>query len=213
MERRPFLTERYVVKYSSTIFKRGTDRMRKTLCTILCFIVAATMLTGCSSYKGGKIEDGVYTNDIYGFKITPDSDMEWLKEPMESDDYAVAYSYCYLQGAKDSFLAEYALDNPRGGLMVVSEDNINGYSADDFVENIQAQMKNKVFFTYTTEVNEDVTIDGKTFRKFVINSDGNHQTFLIKATDSRIIFIYIAVTKNGIKNGLEDQYLNAISGL
>ena len=187
--------------------------MKKTVSFLICFILLATMLSGCSSYKGGKIKDGVYTNDIYGFKVTPDFDMTYLEEPIESDDYAVALSYCYLQGGKDSFLAEYALDNPRGGLMVVSEDNVGNYSTDDFVENIQKQMKDKIFFTYTTECNEDVNLNGVSFRKFVLNSDGNHQTFLIKTTESRIIFIYIAVTKNGIKDGLEDKYLNAISGI
>jgi len=193
--------------------KRGTDRMRKTFTYLISFILVAVLLIGCTSYRGGKIKDGIYTNDIYGFQVTPDSDMTYLEDPMDSDDYAVAYSYCYLHGGKDSFKAEYALNNPRGGLMVVSEDNVNGFSADEFVENIQNQMKEKVFFTYTTDVNEDVTINGAKFRKFVLNSDGNHQIFLIKATESRILFIYIAVTKNGIKNGLEEKYLNAISGI
>jgi hypothetical protein len=191
----------------------GTDRMRKTFLRLICVILAAVLLTGCSSYRGGKIKDGVYTNDIYGFKVTPDSDMTYLEDPIQSDDYAVALSYCYMQGGKDSFIAEYALDNPRGGLMVVSEDNVNGFSTDDFVENIQDQMKDKLFFTYTTDANEDVTINGVKFRKFVLNSDGNHQTFLIKVTESRILFVYIAVTKNGIKDGLEEKYLNAISGI
>ncbi|MBP5415139.1 MAG: hypothetical protein J6W58_01895 [Lachnospiraceae bacterium] len=187
--------------------------MRKTFTYLICLILAVVLLIGCSSYRGGKIKDGVYTNDIYGFKVTPDSDMTYLEDPMDSDDYAVALSYCYLQGGKDSFKAEYALNNPRGGLMVVSEDNVNGFSADDFVESIQDQMKEKIFFTYTTDVNEDVTINGAKFRKFVLNSDGNHQIFLVKATESRILFIYIAVTKNGIKDGLEEKYLNAISGI
>ena len=187
--------------------------MKKTFLCMICVILAAVLLTGCSSYRGGKIKDGVYTNEIYGFKVTPDPDMTYLEDPIESDDYAVAFSYCYMQGGKDSFIAEYALNNPRGGLMVVSEDNVNGFSTDEFVENIQDQMKDKIFFTYTTDANEDVTINGVKFRKFVLNSDGNRQTFLIKATESRILFVYIAVTKNGIKDGLEEKYLNAISGI
>ena len=188
-------------------------RIKNAPIVLLFLITISLALVACSSYKGGKIKDGVYTNDIYGFKITPDSDMKYLQDPIESDDYAVAFSYCYLQGGKDSFLAEYALDNPRGGLMVVSEDNVGGYDADGFVESIENQLKDKLFFTYRTQTNENVTIGNTTFRKYVIDSEGNHQTFLIKTTESRIIFIYIAVTKNGVKDGLEDKYLNAISGI
>ena len=188
-------------------------RIKKAPVVLIFLIAVSLFFAACSSYKGGKIKDGVYTNDIYGFKITPDSDMKYLQDPIESDDYAVAFSYCYLQGGKDSFLAEYALDNPRGGLMVVSEDNVGGYDADGFVESIENQLKDKLFFTYRTQTNENVTIGNTTFRKYVIDSEGNHQTFLIKTTESRIIFIYIAVTKNGVKDGLEDKYLNAISGI
>ena len=188
-------------------------RIKKAPVVLIFLIAVSLFFAACSSYKGGKIKDGVYTNDIYGFKITPDSDMKYLQDPIESDDYAVAFSYCYLQGGKDSFQAEYALDNPRGGLMVVSEDNVGGYDADGFVESIENQLKDKLFFTYRTQTNENVTIGNTTFRKYVIDSEGNHQTFLIKTTESRIIFIYIAVTKNGVKDGLEDKYLNAISGI
>lgn len=188
-------------------------RIKKAPVVLIFLLTISLTFAACSSYKGGKIKDGVYTNDIYGFKITPDSDMKYLQDPIESDDYAVAFSYCYLQGGKDSFLAEYALDNPRGGLMVVSEDNVGGYDADGFVESIENQLKDKLFFTYRTQTNENVTIGNTTFRKYVIDSEGNHQTFLIKTTESRIIFIYIAVTKNGVKDGLEDKYLNAISGI
>ena len=188
-------------------------RIKKAPVVLIFLLTISLTFVACSSYKGGKIKDGVYTNDIYGFKITPDSDMKYLQDPIESDDYAVAFSYCYLQGGKDSFLAEYALDNPRGGLMVVSEDNVGGYDADGFVESIENQLKDKLFFTYRTQTNENVTIGNTTFRKYVIDSEGNHQTFLIKTTESRIIFIYIAVTKNGVKDGLEDKYLNAISGI
>ena len=188
-------------------------RIKKAPVVLIFMIAVSLFFAACSSYKGGKIKDGVYTNDIYGFKITPDSDMKYLQDPIESDDYAVAFSYCYLQGGKDSFLAEYALDNPRGGLMVVSEDNVGGYDADGFVESIENQLKDKLFFTYRTQTNENVTIGNTTFRKYVIDSEGDHQTFLIKTTESRIIFIYIAVTKNGVKDGLEDKYLNAISGI
>ena len=188
-------------------------RIKKAPIVLIFLLTISLTFVACSSYKGGKIKDGVYTTDIYGFKITPDSDMKYLQDPIESDDYAVAFSYCYLQGGKDSFLAEYALDNPRGGLMVVSEDNVGGYDADGFVESIENQLKDKLFFTYRTQTNENVTIGNTTFRKYVIDSEGNHQTFLIKTTESRIIFIYIAVTKNGVKDGLEDKYLNAISGI
>lgn len=188
-------------------------RIKKAPVVLIFLLTISLTFVACSSYKGGKIKDGVYTNDIYGFKITPDSDMKYLQDPIESDDYTVAFSYCYLQGGKDSFLAEYALDNPRGGLMVVSEDNVGGYDADGFVDSIENQLKDKLFFTYRTQTNENVTIGNTTFRKYVIDSEGNHQTFLIKTTESRIIFIYIAVTKNGVKDGLEDKYLNAISGI
>ncbi|MCR4749964.1 MAG: hypothetical protein K5877_09260 [Lachnospiraceae bacterium] len=187
--------------------------MKKLVSLIMCVALCSAMLTGCGGYSGGKVKDGVYTNDVFRFKVTPDDDMIVMEDPMESTDAAVAFSYCYMQGGKDSFKAEYALNNLQGGMAIVSEENVGGYSTDDFVENIEAQLKEKVFWTYKTEVNEDVTIDGTNFRKLLIDSDGNHQLFFIKTSESRIIFIYIAVTKNGVKNGLEEQYVNAISGL
>ena len=188
----------------------------KTKRKILGLIVATVMLIeicGCGNSNTGKVKDGVYTNSTYGFKITPDDDMIYLEDATDSLDYAVAYSYCVLMGGKDSFNVEYALNNQSGGLMVVTEDNVGGYSNDDFVASIESQLKEKIFFTYKTEYNKDVTIGNTTFRKLVIDSQDNHQTFLVKTTESRIMFIYIAVTRNGVKNGLEEQYLNAITGL
>ncbi|MBQ5570526.1 MAG: hypothetical protein IIT45_08800, partial [Treponema sp.] len=60
--------------------------MRKTFTYLISFILAAVLLIGCTSYRGGKIKDGIYTNDIYGFQVTPDSDMTYLEDPMDSDD-------------------------------------------------------------------------------------------------------------------------------
>lgn len=188
-------------------------KTRISVSVLLCVILFISALTGCSSYKAGKIKDGVYTNTRLGVKITPIGKMDYLEDPMDSMDYAVNYSYCYLQGGKDSFLAEYALDSKNAGLMVISEDNVNEFTADDFVANIEDQLKDKLFFTYKTETNENVTIANTTFRKFVLNSDDNKQVFLIKVMDDKIIYIYISATRNAIKNGALDDYLSTITPL
>ena len=129
--------------------------MKKLVSLIMCVALFSAMLAGCGGYSGGKVKDGVYTNDVLRFKVTPDDDMTVMEDPMESTDAAVAFSYCYMQGGKDSFKAEYALNNLQGGMAIVSEENVGGYSTDDFGENIEAQLKEKVFWTYKTEVNED----------------------------------------------------------
>ena len=186
-------------------------KTRIRISILLCVLLFISTLTGCSTYKAGKIKDGVYTNTRLGVKITPSGDMKYLEDPMESMDYAVNLSYTYLNGGKDSFLAEYALDSRNAGLMVVSEDNVKGFTADDFVTNIEDQLKEKLFFTYKTETNENVTIANTTFRKFVIDSDDNKQVFLIKVMDDKIIYIYISATRNAIKNCVLDEYYATIT--
>ena len=56
-------------------------RIKKAPVVLIFLITISLIFAACSSYKGGKIKDGVYTNDIYGFKITPDSDMSITSSP------------------------------------------------------------------------------------------------------------------------------------
>ena len=185
--------------------------MRKLL-SFITAIALVSIITGCG-YNAGTVKDGVYTNKTFGIAVTPPEGMELVEDPYDCTDYVVAYSYCYLQGEKDSFKAEYAIESIPGGLVVVSEDNPGDFTADKFVENVQAQQAEKVFFTYRTIVNKDVTINGVSFRQLTFDSDGNHQTFLIKVYPERILFIYISTSKNGVDSGLEEELINSVSSI
>ncbi len=185
--------------------------MRKLL-SFITAIALVSIITGCG-YNAGTVKDGVYTNKTFGITVTPPEGMELVEDPYDCTDYVVAYSYCYLQGEKDSFKAEYAIESIPGGLVVVSEDNPGDFTADKFVENVQAQQAEKVFFTYRTIVNKDVTINGVSFRQLTFDSDGNHQTFLIKVYPERILFIYISTSKNGVDSGLEEELINSVSSI
>lgn len=184
----------------------------KKLLSIIPAIALAMIITGCG-YKTGTVKDGVYTNKTFGITIQSPEGMIFMDDPTECADYAVAYSYCILQGEKDSFKAEYALESIPGGLIVVSEDNPGDFTADKFVENIEAQQSEKLFWTYKTIINEDVTINGASFRQLTFDSDGNHQTFLIKVTSDRILFIYISTSKNGVDSGLEEELIKSVSAI
>lgn len=177
--------------------------------TVLAILVC---ISGCG-YKAGKVSDGVYSNKTFGITISPPEGMLAVDDPSTCEDYIVAYSYCILQGEKDSFIAEYALESIPAGLVVVSEDNPGDFTADKFVENLEAQQSEKLFFTYNTIVNKDVNIGGAEFRQLTFDSDGNHQTFLIKVYPDRILFIYISTTSNAVKSGLEDTLINSVSAL
>lgn len=189
--------------------------MKKTcrkIISVLVVIVAVINLAGCG-YRGGKVKGGVYTNDYFGIKLTPPEWIDYVENPEEADDWVIALSYCYMQGQKDSFMAEYALQVPSAGLIICSEDNPGGVTADDFVKNIQAQQKEKVFFSYTTIVDKDVYINDVSFRQLTFDSNGNHQTFLIKVYDDRILFIYISTTANAVEDGEEDELIASVTGI
>ncbi len=182
---------------------------------ILSVMLTVTMLlgiTGCG-YKAGTVKNEIYTNNTFGITITPTEGMIYKEDPTDCADYMVAYSYCILQNEKDSFIAEYALESLPAGLIVVSEDNPGDFTADKFVENVEAQQSEKLFWTYNTIVNKDVTIGGTTFRQLTFDSDGNHQTFLIKVNPDRILFIYISTTRNAVESGLEETLINSVSGI
>ena len=185
--------------------------MRKIVCTLLAALLILC-ITGCG-YKAGSVKNEVYTNKTFGITITPPEGMIYKEDPTEAQDYFIAYSYCFLQGEKDSFLGEYAIESIPAGLVVVSEDNPGDFTTDTFVENVEAQQSEKLFFTYNTIVNKDVTINGVNFRQLTFDSDGNHQTFLIKVTDSRILFIYISTTKHAVDTGLEETLINSVSAI
>lgn len=189
-----------------------TENNMKKLLSVIPAIALVILLTGCG-YKPGTVKNEVYTNKTFGITITPPEGMIFEKDPTECTDYVVAYSYCYLQGQKDSFEAEYAIQSIPGGLVVVSEDNPGDFTADKFVENVQAQQSEKLFFTYKTIINEDVNINGAYFRQLTFDSDGNHQTFLIKVYPERILFIYISTSKAGVDSGLEEELINSVSAI
>ncbi len=184
----------------------------KKILSVITVAIMLVCITGCG-YSAGKVSDGVYTNKTFGITITPPEGMLVMDDPTDCQDYIVAYSYCILQGEKDSFIAEYAMESIAGGLVVVSEYNPGDFTADSFVENLEAQQSEKLFFTYNTIVNKDVTIGGTTFRQLTFDSDGNHQTFLIKVDADRILFIYISTTKNAVLSGLEETLINSVSGI
>ena len=184
----------------------------KKIIALFVAVVSVINLAGCG-YSGGKVKNGVYTNDYFGITVTPPEWIEYVENPEDADDWVIALSYCYIQGEKDSFMAEYALQKPSAGLMVCSEDNPGGVTAEDFVRNIQAQQKEKIFFSYTTIVDKDVYINDVSFRQLTFDSNGNHQTFLIKVYDDRILFIYISTTANAVEDGEEDELIASVTGI
>ena len=188
------------------------NKLNRTFISVIAVMIIVVNLTGCG-YSAGKVKNGVYTNDYFGFSVTPPEWIDCVENPQDADDWVIALSYCYIQGEKDSFIAEYALQKPSAGLMVVSEDNPGGVTADRFVENIQSQQSEKIFFTYNTIVNKDVYINGVSFRQLTFDSDGNHQTFLIKILDDRILFIYISTTKHAVEAGEEDALIESVSSV
>ena len=191
---------------------RFSENNMKKLLSVIPAIALAILITGCG-YKPGTVKNEVYTNKTFGITITPPEGMIFKEVPTECADYMVAYSYCILQGEQDSFEAEYAIESIPGGLIVVSEDNPGDFTADKFVENVQAQQNEKLFFTYKTIIDKDVTINGVSFRQLTFDSDGNHQTFLIKVYPDRILFIYISTSKAGVDSGLEEELINSVSSI
>ena len=187
-------------------------RTFRTLTSILLCLVTVISITGCG-YKPGTVKDGVYTNKTFGFTVSPVTDLTVRDNPEDAADYIIALSYSYLQGEKDSFKAEYAMENIQAGLMVASENNPGDYTVNSFVENLEAQQREKIFFTYRTIVNEDVTINGVTFRQLTWDSDGNHQTFLIKFHEDKILFVYISTTSHAVEAGVEDALINSINSI
>lgn len=185
--------------------------VRKASALLLALTMLFT-LAGCG-YKAGTVKNGVYTNSTFGFSVTPTQDLTVRDNPEDAADYIIAWSYCILQGEKDSFKAEYAEENIQAGLMVASEDNPGNFTVDSFVENLEAQQSEKIFFTYNAIVNKDVTINGVSFRQLTWDSDGNHQTFLIKFNEDKILFIYISTTKNAVEAGIEDELINSINSI
>ncbi len=188
-------------------------RYLKRIISVLVSIFILTIIIGGCGYNAGTVKNEVYTNKSFGITITPPEGMIYREDPTTAQDYIIAYSYCIIQNEKDSFKAEYAIESLPAGLIVVSEDNPGGFTADTFVDNVEAQQSEKLFFTYKTIINQDVTINGATFRQLTFDSDGNHQTFLIKVTDTRILFIYISTTKNAVDSGLEETLINSVSAI
>ncbi|MBR4224800.1 MAG: hypothetical protein IKR73_08325 [Oscillospiraceae bacterium] len=183
--------------------------IRRTLMMILVMAIGM-MMTGCSSYKGGTVKDGVYSNGV--FKVTtPEGFVCYTGDDVaKTDHYIVAYNKAQKRGADKSFKCEYAADGGTAEILVASEENVSDATLDGFADIVCTQFAGDIL-GYTVEKNENVTIDGVRFRELSFTlSTGGHIRYYITQSGNRFVYVY-TVTLDGDFTGASDKADHCIS--
>lgn len=184
---------------------------QKSLSAALMLLITfiGIMTTGCSSYKPGKITNGVYDNGI--FKVTTPSGFTCYqdKDVAKVSHYIVCYNKSQKRGAEKSFNCEYAADGGAAEILVASEDNASGISVSEFADIISTQTENDIMGYSLTE-NKDVTVNGANFRKLGFSASGGNITYYITEKDKKFVYIYILTLDHDF-TGADEKAFASIS--
>ena len=184
--------------------------MIRRMMVLMTVAVMCIMMTGCSSYKPGKVTDGVYNNSLFSI-TTPEGFACYSgKEVTKADKYLIVYGYSQQRGAGKSFKCEYAAETKTADILVASEDNISKCTAAEYGDVIAKQAADRIMGC-TIEKNEDVTVNGVKFRmvRYTILG-GDHQTYYITQSGDKLVYVYVSVMDGDI-TGAGEKAENCIS--
>ena len=162
--------------------------MLRKIALLIAVTLMGLMITGCSSYKAGKVTDGVYKNDLFTV-TTPKGFKCYAADEMGKIDYCIiVYNFSQSRGAGKSFKYEYAANTKTADILVASEDNVSNTDTAGFADIIAKQMESKLL-DCTIEKNEDVTVNGVKFRmvRYTVMG-GDHQTYYITQSGKKFVY-------------------------
>ncbi|MBQ8979430.1 MAG: hypothetical protein IJ080_06695 [Oscillospiraceae bacterium] len=174
---------------------------------ISALMIAALVLTGCSSYKAGTVKDGVYSNGIFSV-TTPDGFVSYTgDDTAKVTHYIVCYNKAQKRGA-EAFKCEYAATGGTSDIIVASEQDSSITTASDLADIIAKQMEGDIL-GYSVAENKDVTVDGVPFRKIAFSSSGGNITYYITQKDKTFVYVYILTLDHDF-TGAGDKALDCI---
>ncbi|MCR5807084.1 MAG: hypothetical protein K6G68_08650 [Oscillospiraceae bacterium] len=195
--------------------------MRKNIISFfLLFLFCGILFVGCSSGASGKVKDGVYSSSL--FKVTTPSVGNFrclTEEQMEKQqNYTVLFLNSHARGAAKTFKCEYAAVNGATDIFVASEDNVNGYTLDQFASAIEKGSDNAVLDNMKVTENKDITLNGISFRHIVVSLNDINDTaeYFIKQSGKRFVYIFIEYPNDpkeyeSLGGGSREDAVNAIS--
>lgn len=186
--------------------------MKKTiaLMTAGCML----LLTGCSSYKAGTTDNGIYRNEAIGIQITtPDEYVCYSSDHFSSCNYYITNQLQAKQrGAEKSWVCEYAAKSVGFEFLVCSEENVNGDTLEEFTERIGGQNEVELMGLMLDSVDE-VTLGGKRFQRANLSSEyGGTHIYVTEAGNSFVYFFHVGIEHEWVADQ-EDSMLSNITAI
>lgn len=186
--------------------------MRKQIAlTAACCML---FLTGCSSYRAGITDGGIYRNETVGIQIkTPDDYVCYSSDNFAKCNYYMTNQLQAQQrGADKSWTCEYAAKSVGFEFLVCSEENVNNYTPQEFAEHIGEQNQVELLGLMLDSVDE-VTLGGKRFKRANLSSEyGETHIYVIEADDTIVYLFHVGIEHEWVK-GQEDSMLGNITAI
>ena len=191
--------------------------MRRRLYGFLTAAAACVLLlTGCSSYRPGTSENGVYRNEQAEFQFTtPENFIAYEEENYgKCSYYSVNKAQAAVRGTEKSWQCEYAANSLKlgGEVLICSEKNTEGITLQEYADKLGDQTEIGLLDLKKRSV-EDVRLGGKIFKKVCVSTGEFDINVYIRQADDTFVYFYYVVIRHALSEGEEEAVLGCISAI